>query len=266
MKAEVLSHLRTGWALAGNNIRLQTRKHLLGYSWAIFTPVIYAACFLIVKRGLSGGQEADADHLVSVLRAFIGVTLLQMWFQLLQETSGLIRQRKSLLRGMNISEFPLVLAVLFEAAFGLLLRVLTIALAIVFLGLPFPPTAMAWLWIAVALVCLPLTAAAIGLFLAPWSALYPDVGKAISTLNLPLLLLSPVFYAATTHTDTLLFWINCINPLASPLATLMDALAGRDPLYWPALLVWVLLSLVLLLTSLRQLKAQVPILLERLGA
>jgi ABC-type polysaccharide/polyol phosphate export permease len=266
MKAEFISHVRTGWALAVNNSRLQTRKHLLGYSWAIFTPVIYAACFLVVKRGLSGSYETDADHLISVLRAFVGVTLLQMWFQLLQDTSGLIRQRKSLLRGMNISEFPLVLAVLFEAAFGLLLRVITIALAILFLGLQFPPNAMAWLWTAIALVSLPLTATAIGLLLAPWSALYPDVGKAISTLNLPLLLLSPVFYAATTHSDTLLFWINCVNPLAPPLATLMDAMAGRDPLYWQALLVWMALSAALIFASLRQLRAQVPILLERLGA
>lgn len=266
MNADFLTDVRTGWALAANNIRLQTRKHLLGYSWAIFTPVIYAACFLIVKRGLASGAAADADHMVSVLRAFTGVTLLQMWFQLLQETSGLIRHRKSLLRGMNISEYPLVLAVLFEASFGLLLRVLTIVVAILFLGLSFPSSALAWLWVAIALACLPLTAAAVGLLLAPWSALYPDVGKAISTLNLPLLLLSPVFYAATAQTDSLLYWINCFNPLASPLATLMDAMAGRAPLYGPALLTWMALSLVLMVASLRQLKTQVPILLERLGA
>lgn len=266
MSADFLNDVRTGWALAANNIRLQTRKHLLGYSWTIFTPVIYAACYLIVKRGISSGSTTDAAHMVSVLRAFAGVTLLQLWFQLLQETSRLIRHRKALLRGMNISEYPLVLAVLFEASFGLLLRVLTIVAAVFFLGLSFPHSMSAWLWLVTALICLPLTATAIGLLLAPWSALYPDVGKAVSTLNLPLLLLSPVFYVATTQTDSVLFWINCFNPLASPLATIMDSLAGRTPLYGPALLAWMALSAVLVVAALRQLKTQIPILLERLGA
>ena len=265
MKMLVSKDVRIGWALAASNIRLQTRKHLLGYSWAIFTPVIYAVCFLIVKRGLSGNAAPDEDHLLAVLRAFMGVTLLQIWFQLLQETSGLIRQRRSLLRGMNISEQPLVLAVLLESIFGLMIRFVTVMLAVAFLGLQFPPDIQSWGWMAVALCALLLTAAAIGLLLAPWAALYPDVGKAIRTLNLPLMLLSPVFYAATTQTDTALFWINCFNPVAPVLATLMDAMAGHAPVYAVPLLSWVALSAVLLIVSVRHFKNQVPILLERLG-
>ncbi|MCQ9378574.1 ABC transporter permease [Methyloversatilis sp. XJ19-49] len=246
-------------------IRLQSRKHLLGYSWEILTPVLYAVCFLVVKRGLSD-QSSGADHLVDVLRAFMGITLLQFWFRLLQDMSGLIRTRRSLLRGLNVSEQPLVLAVLFEALFGLCLRVVTVLAAMLFLGLLFPPDGVSWLWVLLSLLSVALSAAALGLSLAPWAALYPDVNKAIGSFNLPLVLLSPVFYPATQNADSLLYWVNCINPAAPVLATLMDAIAGRPPTYQVALVVWTLVAVVLLVLSARQLKAQVPIVLERLGA
>lgn len=262
----MLMNLRTGWALAASGIRLQTRKHLLGYSWEILTPVLYAVCYLVVKRGISGSAPSDDHHMLAVLRTFMGVTLLQCWFQLLQEMSDLIRKRKSLLRGLNISEQPLVLAVIFEAAFGLSIRFVTVLLAILFLGLGFPPDAISWTWTLLSLFGLLLSAAALGLLLAPWAALYPDVGKAIGSLNLPLVLLSPVFYPATQQTDSLLYWINCVNPVAPVLATLMDAVTGAWPTYAPALIVWTVLSVVILVFSARQLRVQVPILLERLGA
>jgi ABC-type polysaccharide/polyol phosphate export permease len=266
MTKSLRTSILTAWAIAASDIRLQTRKHLLGYSWEILTPVLYAICYLVVRRGVLGNSPSDDHHLLAVLRTFMGVTLLQCWFQLLQEMSDLIRKRKSLLRGLNISEQPLVLAVIFEAAFGLSIRFVTVLLAILFLGLGFPPDAASWAWTLLSLFGLLLSAAALGLLLAPWAALYPDVGKAIGSLNLPLVLLSPVFYPATQQTDSLLYWINCVNPVAPVLATLMDAATGAWPTYAPALCVWTVLSVAILVFSARQLRVQVPILLERLGA
>jgi hypothetical protein len=62
-----------------------------------------------------------------------------------------------------------------------------------------------------------------------------------------------------------LYWINCINPVAPVLATLMDVMNGRPPFYAPALITWTLLGVFLVLWSSSQLKRQIPILLERLG-
>lgn len=257
--------VNTGWALASSSIRLQTRKHILGYSWAILTPMIYAVCFILVKQGVSGQSAVAAEHWQDVLRTFMGVTLIQFWFQLLQGLSDIVRQRRSLLRGMNISEKPLVLAVVFESIFGLSVRVATVILAVLFLGLTFPGDLAGWGWSLLSLCSLLISATALGLLLAPWSALYPDVGKGIRSINLPLVLLSPVFYPATTQTDTVLYWINCINPVAPVLATLMDVMNGRPPFYAPALITWTLLGVFLVLWSSSQLKRQIPILLERLG-
>lgn len=265
MRYRIWSVFATAFALAVSNIRSQTRKHLLGYSWAIFSPVIYAACFLIVKRGLDHAAASETDYAFSVFRAFIGVTMLQAWIQLLQEMSRLIRRHRSLLRGMDISDKPLVISILLESAFGLAIRFLTVLLALAFLGLSIPGDFMDWAWLAISLLVLLLSAAALGLVLAPWATLYPDVNKAISSANLPLMLLSPVFYSATTLTDSVLFWVNWINPIAPILATLMDAVAGQPPFYRVPLLLWLVVSLALLMLALGKLRRQVPILLERLG-
>lgn len=264
--AAFLNVVGVGWALAFSNVRLQTRKHLLGYSWVILTPVIYAVCFILVKQGITSHSVVNADHWHDVLRTFIGVSLIQLWMQLLQDIANFVRQRRSLLRGMNVSEKPLILAVVFEAVFGLMIRVVTIVLAILFLGVAFPDSWAGWSWCILSLFSLVISAIAVGLLLAPWSALYPDVGKAIRSVNLPFVLLSPVFYPATTQSETILYWINCINPVASVLATLMDAVLGRTPFYATPLVIWLSLGVLLALWGSNQLKRQIPILLERLGS
>lgn len=266
MSSKAWSNLLTAFALTGSSIRSQARKHLLGYSWTILSPVIYAACFLIVKRGIGQSEATDVEYSLSILRAFVGVTMIQAWIQLLQEMSGLIRRNKSLLRGMNISEKPLVLAVLLETLFGLGVRFLTVLLAQAFLGLKLPAGYLDWVWIAVSLLAILVSAGALGFILAPWAALYPDVKKAISSATLPLMLLSPVFYVATEQTDSALFWINCINPVAPILATFMDAFSGQTPFYSNPLLLWLVMGLVLLVLAMGKLKRQIPILLERLGS
>ena len=107
----------------------------------------------------------------------------------------------------------------------------------------------------------------VGLLLAPWASLYGDVRKALSSISLPLILISPIFYPAAERTGSVLYWLNLVNPVASPLAVLSDALQGKLwSLYSIPLLVWGGLSVALLLWSLMQLRRQVPILLERMGS
>ncbi|MEX0830739.1 MAG: ABC transporter permease [Nitrospirales bacterium] len=261
----VLRHITTGWVLAFSKVRLQTKEHALGYGWAILTPIIYAVCFVVVKQSLVGKISIDNAHAWEVLRAFMGVSLFQLWFQLVQDMSELVRRRRSLLRGMTISEKPLIFAVIFEACIGLAIRLITIVLAILFLDLSFPVNLIGWGWFLISLCTLLVSASALGLILAPWAALYPDVGKSMRSINMPLILISPVFYPATTQVDSYLFLINCVNPLASILATMLDALMGNPPFYGYALLGWLLFGLLLILWSLHQLKRQIPILLERMG-
>lgn len=251
-----------GWALALRSIRVQITQHYLGYAWTLVTPMIYAVCFLLIKQALNAGEGHSWPQ---AFRAFTGMMMLQLWFQVLKDMAGVIRQQKGVLRGLNVGAEPFILGLLFEGALSLLLRLAIILVAWAALGLPFPSGAQGWLWLALAGASVLLSAAALGLLLAPWASLYGDVRKALSNLNMPVALISPIFYPAVADTASPLYTVNLINPLASPLAVIADLQTGGPSLYATPLVVWSALSLALIVWGARLIRRQVPVLLERLG-
>ena len=268
MIVHLTNTLSAGWTLALRSIRVQMREHVLGYAWTLIIPMLYAVFYIFIKRELTGGvsmQTAAAGW--DALRAFTGITLFQCWMQVVQDMSDMIRRQRGMLRGLNIGPTPFVLAIVFEGIVSLMIRILLIIAAIPILGLEFPSMMSTWLWFIICLLVLHLTAIAVGLLLAPWAALYADVSKALRSLSMPLMLMSPILYPAVERNDSMLYWLNIANPIASPLAVLADVLHGKAwSIYTVPMLFWGVLSVVLLLWSLAQLRRQVPILLERLGS
>jgi ABC-type polysaccharide/polyol phosphate export permease len=139
-------------------------------------------------------------------------------------------------------------------------------MALVALGHTLPQHLFSWVWMGVSLLVLQLTAYALGLFLAPWSALYPDLRKALQSVALPLMLVTPIFYAPVADPQRALYWINLINPLAAPITAmsygLQDTTASLQAF---SLLIEGLLSLAVIAWSVVQLRWQIPVLLERIG-
>ncbi|KTB58729.1 ABC transporter permease [Pseudomonas syringae] len=256
----------SGVALAKRSISIQIKQHALGYAWALITPMLYAACYIFIKSQLNGDSSSHTtEGNWDVLRAFAGVTIFQWWMSIIQEMSDFMRKNKGLLRGVNVGPIPFVLAVLFEGVIGLLIRVALILIAIPALGLSFPSVLSSWLWIMIALIALLVSAVTIGALLAPWSTLYADVRKGLSSVSLPVILISPIFYPALEQSSGSLFWLNCINPLAAPLAILARSLHDLPSVYMLPLLISTAVLGALLIWSLKLLHRQVPILLERLG-
>jgi len=257
----------SGVTLALRNIRLQMREHALGYAWALIIPMLYAVCYIFIKRELTGHTNESSDQANwDILRAFAGITLFQCWMQMVQEMSNFIRRQRGLLRGLNVGPTPFVLAIVFEGGIAVLIRCVLIILAIPLLGLAFPAGVYPWLVFLICVLALLISAATIGLLLAPWSVLYADVRKALTSMNLPIVLISPIFYPALERSDSVLYWINIVNPLASPLAVLSSVLQGHSGFfYMMPMLVATGTSLLLLTWLLVLLRRQVPILLERMG-
>ncbi len=257
----------SGWTLAKRSIHMQMREHLLGYAWVLIIPALYAICYVYIKRELTGADVNNVHYGLDALRAFTGITLLQFWLQLVRDMSGLVRKQKGMLRGLDISATPFVAAVVFESAISLAIRTVLIIIAVPILGLSLPTDVMSWLLFFSCLLLLMLSASAIGMLLLPWSALYADVGKALSSIMLPMLLISPVFYPAVKDIDSWLYWVNSINPVASPLAIINELFQNNDyMLYLFPMLIWSTIALILSFWSLFQLRKQVPILLERIGS
>jgi ABC-type polysaccharide/polyol phosphate export permease len=188
-----------------------------------------------------------------------------MWLQMVQETSGVIRRNKGFLRGMNVGPTPFVLAVAMEGVLSLTIRFLLIALAVPVLGLSWPAQPQAWLYMLLALATLMMSAIAIGTLLAPWAAIYADVRKALSSISLPLILLSPIFYPPIEVWGTPLFWVNVINPVGVPLAVLNASFQQSVTIYQFPLFCVAGVVLIFNVFGLKQLHRQVPIVLERVG-
>lgn len=267
MNRKIAAVISAGYALALRSIRLQIQRHALGYAWTFIIPTLYAVCYIYVKRDLTGGAAmTHGEGGLSILRAFAGIMLFQGWFQIVQQMADLIRNQRGMLRGLDVGPGPFILAVAIEGGVALVIRFALILVAIPVLNVTFPIGFLSWLWFIGSMFALILSALAVGLILAPWAALYGDVRKALSSLNLPLVLISPIFYPAVEHYDSMLYWVNVINPLAPPLAIMADAVQGKSwSFYAIPFLGWIVLSLILLAWSFSQLHRQIPILLERIG-
>lgn len=265
---QLINSMTTGWTLALRSIRMQMREHVLGYAWTLITPMLYAICYIFIKQELTAGFKIQSvGQSWDVLRAFAGIMLFQSWMQVVQDMSEMIRRQRGTLRGLNVGPTPFVLAIVFEGIVGLTIRMLLIIAAIPVLGVDLSSTFVVWTWFLTCLLALHLSAAAFGLLLAPWSALYADVRKVLHSIGMPLVLISPIFYPAVERSDSMLYWVNVLNPLAPPLAVLADTLQGKVwSLYTVPMLVWGMISIIILLWSLTQLRSQVPILLERIGS
>lgn len=258
--------IRSGFTLAVRSIRLQIRQHALGYAWTLIIPVLYAGCYIFIKRELSGhGSVQTVDGAWDVLRAFAGITLFQCWMQIVQDISAFIRKHRGLLRGINVGPIPFVLAVVFEGVIAIAIRSLLIILAIPILGVPFPIDLVSWVWFFFSLLALLVSATMVGLLLAPWAVLYADIRKALTSVSLPIILISPIFYPAVEQKAGGLYWLNIFNPIASPLAVISSSLRETSSVYMLPTVFFTVGALVILCWSLKLLNRQIPILLERMG-
>ena len=265
--AKLREVFKAGGTLAQRTIRIQILENALGYAWTLITPAIYAICYIFVKRELAGESGANGeDESWEIIRAFGGISLIQAWMQVAQEMAGMVRKHKGMLRGLEIGTAAFVFGVIIEGAVGFLIRIILILIAVLLLGLSLPQDLALWGWILLSVTCIHLSACAIGLLLAPWASLYGDFRKGLGSLNLPLILISPVFYEAIQKTDSFLYWINAINPVGSQLAVLSESLQNYPTsIYYLPLVGWFIFGAVLLYSAHILLRKQLPIILEKMG-
>lgn len=267
MTGSVRRHAGAGWVLAQRNIGIQMRDHALGYGWTFLVPALYALGFVYLKREfLADATASHGNPRWELVAAFCGVMLVQFWLTLVQDMADVVGRNRALMRGLSMGPAPFIIAVALEGLVSLGIRMALILVVLVLLGHTLPGQPVSWLVMAAGLLALQLTAYALGLFLAPWSALYPDIRKALQTLALPLILVTPIFYPQATDPQRALYWLHLINPLSAPFTAIhagLQDLPATAPLL--PLANWSLLGLIVMAWSTSQLRWQVPVLLERIG-
>ena len=260
-----ISNFHIAFSVLRKNFIKMLRENFLGLLWLFLTPLLYSIFFLLVKSSISGHDVSYDQLKTSAFNAFIGLLLIQLWFQIVQDTANVIRKNKNSLRSLNITVSPFILAIGLEAGVYLLIRILIIFLALVVFQAVRIPIGSHVLLLCLAAACFMSTSLFVGLLLAPWATLFSDVRSFLSSALMPTALLSPIFYFPVTEKGSFLFWVNHVVPFASIQSVVSDVLFKRDTLYLLPLGVWTVVGLIGTLAFARLIKYQTPILLERLG-
>lgn len=262
---KVANNLHVALSVARKNFTKMIRENLLGLLWLFLTPFLYAIFFLLVKNSISGNQISSEEIKISALNAFIGLLLIQLWFQIIQDTANVIRKNRNALRSLDVSVMPFVLAVALEAVVYLLIRIVIIVLALIFFGPTTVLTGFDCALLGLSVVGYLSTGLFLGLLLAPWATLFSDVRNFLSSALMPVALLSPIFYFPVVEKGSFLFLVNHVIPFASIQSVVSDSLFKGETIYHLPLLIWSMASFIGMFIFGFLIKQQTPILLERLG-
>ncbi len=202
--------------MARRDITARYRNSVLGWAWAVVTPLImlgvYTFVFAVVLKarwGEDGGTSTFAARL------FVGLILFQLFGSMMTQTPGLMRQNANLIKKVVFPVETLVAVRLMTALFDFAMGFL-VFLAIGWLLTP----DLSWGVVLVPIAALPvaLLGLGVGWLLAGLGAYLTDLGPIAATLTTVVLFLSAVFYPVEIVPDRWL-WMVMLNPIAGSIDT-----------------------------------------------
>lgn len=237
------------------------RQSRLSVVWPLAHPLAYSALFVLL-RPILGTAATRYDTAAFAVFVFTGFCLWQSWYETLRAQMEALRRHKGLMSRGELGAPTLALATTFAALVEFLPRVLAIAvLALVVLDAPL--LALASLF-AFALLAL-LNGAAIGMLLQPFATLSQDLGKAVQSVSLALLVTGAVFLPLAGETPWVVRALVAANPLGSLLNAARAPLFGEPVLSWGASLGWAAATLVLAAIAPQVGRRVLPVVVERMG-
>lgn len=248
------------WMLAQRELVAEYHMSRMSLAWPILYPLAYTALFVLMRPMLAGHSTASSVHYA--LFVFVGFSLWQSWFEAMRGQMDAIRRNKSLMARAELGAATLFVTTTLVAAIHMAPRVL-LAIIAALIFLPIDAAALSWLVFGSIFVLL--NGAAIGALLQPFSTLSPDLGKAIQSISLALLITGAVFIPLPPAPSRVLLWLVSLNPLGALLNAARAPLLGESLLVPWASLAWVFVTLLLTAMLLVVGRRLLPILIERIG-
>lgn len=216
------------YRLALRDIKSTYAKSVFGFLWDLVDPLVLGAVFYFLMRSrvVSPG-EINIHYSVYVI---FGLLLFQCFADAATGTTGLVRNSAGLLNQLKLPPEALLLSVFFRVGFMSLFRVAVMLLFALLSGdfsaLGLPLFLLAYPALILAGMCW-------GVFLAPFHAIYNDVGRALGVLLVLLRYASPTLFAFP-HTGAWV-WLYRLNPIAAPLDSLRN-LATLGTIHHPEII------------------------------
>ncbi len=203
-----------GWLFLVRNLRVQYRRSLLGYLWAVLPPL--ASMLSWVYLNMIGVLKVGAVGVPYPIYVLSGTVLWQAFLDALNTPLNQLSANRSLLIKVNFPREALVLAGMGEVLFNFCIRLVLLLAAFVWAGVSIPQTIVL---VPLGVLALLLLGLSIGLLLVPIGLLYEDVQRAIGIFATAWFLLTPIVYHQSVP------WLPgllALNPLTPLLVTTRD--------------------------------------------
>lgn len=280
-KALISSIFDDTWRSRGLSVRLFTRnltalykQTILGLFWIFLPPLANTAMWIFInsisgaslEKGL-GGTYAGVPYPAFVLT---GMVFWQAFIEAFQKPMNVVQSNRNMFSKVKFPIESLMFVGVLEVIFNSLIRMLMLIPVLIACNLLLGGEIAFQLTLPLALVGLlgtVLLAAALGLLIMPFGALFHDIGKGVLVFVPFWMILTPVVYAPfgmTPETQGYYFF-NLINPAAPFLLFSRDMiLNGSFQFGWPAGIA-LLITIPLFLIGLLIYRVSIPILVERIS-
>ncbi len=177
------------YRLALKELKIGYAKSAFGMLWDLLDPLVLSTIFYFLRRAsvINPGEMSMSYGVFMIYGMLIYFTFCEA----VNETVGIMHRSSNLLTHVKLAPEALLVAVFYRVGFNSLFRIA------VMLGFSFATGDYSPLGIVKFLLCFPaiiLAGMSIGVFLAPFNAIYTDVGRAVHIVLVPLRYISPVLF------------------------------------------------------------------------
>ncbi|WP_169578125.1 ABC transporter permease [Salinimicrobium xinjiangense] len=242
--------------LAERDIKAQYRQSYLGIIWAFIIPITTAAVWVFLN--LSGTIKITDTGIPYPVYAFTGTLLWSIITEAINSPTASTFAAKGFMNKINFTKEALVFSGIYKLIFNSSIKVLLLLLFVFLFGIGFH-----WKLLLLPFVILGalLFGTTIGLFLAPISLLYKDVGKVVVVGFNFLMYITPVVYALPR--EGIMRTLMLINPFTPVILTSRDLITGTSPEFLTYYFLVLAATLPLFFLGLILYRISIPIIVER---
>ncbi len=260
MAKDVMAARYIAWRIFIRDLNARYRQSLLGFFWAFVPPIALAVGFAAAgtAKVISVGETPIAYPAYVIL----SMVLWQVFAESVTAPVQGLTEAKAMLAKINFPREAIVLAKLYDVAFGCAIKVLLVIAVFIWFRIPVQP------WAALAPVGVFMLIAlggAIGMALAPAAALYQDFSKGLSILLASWLFLTPVVYPLPIGEGALATIVR-MNPVTPLLVMTRDLATGNPASLVSQFIVVGVLSMAAFGAAWLAYRLAMPYVIERLSA
>ncbi len=239
------------------DINAKYRQTLLGYFWALIPPVVvtYGLVMASEARVISVGQTSIPYPAYVILSMILWQTFLDAF----NAPSAAVIEARTMLAKINFPREAIILAKVGEVFFNFMIKLVLILY--VFIAYKIQPQ-LTLLLVPIGVLGLVVLGTFLGLFIAPFGAIYQDVSKGLVLLTTPWMFLTPIFYSVPK--EGVFSELVNLNPVTHLLVTTRELLT-IGAVSNLAGFIWVfLISIMGLLLSWLTFRLAIPYVIERM--